>query len=452
MSLINIFYSFYFDYLTNLKSYITVLLFSLTVGFLLFYFGKKNKTNINVYEQLILIFLIYFLISAFFCIPFYLSSYNIPLIDSYFESISGLTGTGFTIFDEVKRIDEPLLLWRSSSQWLGGFYFLIFLVLVFSNKQINFKFLDFTYNLENKINFSPNLLSVTSRIFFIYLLLTFFVFFIFLLSGMRLFTSLNMTMTVISSGGFIPSNSLDEIVKNNIQYSALCLSFLISILNFYIFYNIFFGRDKFKEHTEDLYIFIIIIIFSTIFYFFNDFDLISVLASVLSSLSTSGIGTVSVPSNFGLYFIVLTLIGGSVLSTSSGLKFIRIYILFKAFLMEIYKSVKPNVVLNTKIMFTEKKINSENIKISFLIFILFFFSLFILSSILLTDFLNFENSFKLSILTLTNTVSSNIYGMDKIEFQNLFTFSKISLIMFMIIAKVEMLTVFLLFRKLFLKN
>tara|TARA_B100000214_G_C23896480_1_gene594344 strand:+ start:325 stop:636 length:312 start_codon:yes stop_codon:yes gene_type:complete len=103
-------------------------------------------------------------------------------------------------------------------------------------------------------------------------------------------------------------------------------------------------------------------------------------------------------------------------------------------------------------MFTEKKINSENIKISFLIFILFFFSLFILSSILLTDFLNFENSFKLSILTLTNTVSSNIYGMDKIEFQNLFTFSKISLIMFMIIAKVEMLTVFLLFRKLFLKN
>ena len=298
MSLINIFYSFYFDYLTNLKSYITVLLFSLTVGFLLFYFGKKNKTNINVYEQLILIFLIYFLISAFFCIPFYLSSYNIPLIDSYFESISGLTGTGFTIFDEVKRIDEPLLLWRSSSQWLGGFYFLIFLVLVFSNKQINFKFLDFTYNLENKINFSPNLLSVTSRIFFIYLLLTFFVFFIFLLSGMRLFTSLNMTMTVISSGGFIPSNSLDEIVKNNIQYSALCLSFLISILNFYIFYNIFFGRDKFKEHTEDLYIFIIIIIFSTIFYFFNDFDLISVLASVLSSLSTSGIGTVSVPSNF----------------------------------------------------------------------------------------------------------------------------------------------------------
>ena len=45
-----------------------------------------------------------------------------------------------------------------------------------------------------------------------------------------------------------------------------------------------------------------------------------------------------VPENFGLYFIILTLIGGSVFSTTSGLKFLRIYILIKAFFMEMYKS------------------------------------------------------------------------------------------------------------------
>jgi len=103
-------------------------------------------------------------------------------------------------------------------------------------------------------------------------------------------------------------------------------------------------------------------------------------------------------------------------------------------------------------MFSEKKINSENIKISFLVFIFFFLSLFILSSILLNDFLDFENSFKLSILTLTNTAASNIYGIEDIKFANLFTFSKISLIFFMIIAKIEMLAIFILFRKVFLKN
>ena len=69
-------------------------------------------------------------------------------------------------------MDPPLILWRSSSQWIGGFYFLIFLVLIFSNKQVNFKMLDLTFNLEKKINFSKNLLNVTNRILLIYVTLT----------------------------------------------------------------------------------------------------------------------------------------------------------------------------------------------------------------------------------------------------------------------------------------
>ena len=103
-------------------------------------------------------------------------------------------------------------------------------------------------------------------------------------------------------------------------------------------------------------------------------------------------------------------------------------------------------------MFSEKKINNENIKISFLIFILFFFNLFILNSILLIDYLDFENSFKLSILTLTNTVSSDIYSIEKIEFVNLSSFSKISIILFMVVAKVELISIFILIQKVFIKN
>ena len=120
--------------------------------------------------------------------------------------------------------------------------------------------------------------------------------------------------------------------------------------------------------------------------------------------------------------------------------------------MEIYKLVKPNLVLNTKIMFSDNKVNTNNIKMSFLIFILFFLSLFILSSILLVDSLDFENSFKLSILTLTNTAASNIYGVQEIQFGDLFTFSKISLIIFMVIAKVELLAIFILARKVFFED
>ncbi len=452
MSLLNIFYSFYFNYLDNTISYLFVLFSSLLIGLIFFKIGKKESESINIYQQIFLIIIIYFFISFFILIPFYFSDYLISFLDSYFESISGLTGTGFTVFDNMKNLDPPLILWRSSSQWIGGFYFLIFLVLIFSNKQMDFKLIDLSFNLEKKINFSSNLIKVTNRIFFIYLFSTIVIFSIFLISGIRIFDSLNLTMTIVSSGGFLPTNSLDLIIRDNLQSMMLCLAFLISIFNFYLFYNIILARDNLKKHREDLYLIILIVVFSLVFYFINDLNLSSVFINVLSSIGTSGISTGTVPENFELYFIILTLFGGSVLSTTSGIKLLRIYILIKAFFMEIYALVKPNVVLNTKIMFSEKKINAENIKISFLIFILFFLSLFILSSILLVDFLDFENSFKLSILTLTNTVASNIYGVQDIKFGDLFTFSKISLIIFMVIAKIELLAIFILFRKVFFKN
>ena len=81
-------------------------------------------------------------------------------------------------------------------------------------------------------------------------------------------------------------------------------------------------------------------------------------------------------------------------------------------------------------------------KISFLIFISFFLSLFILSSLLTIDEIGFERSFKLSILTLTNTVNSQMYGLENLNFGNLLTSSKISLIIFMIIGKIELVSIF----------
>ena len=312
--------------------------------------------------------------------------------------------------------------------------------------------IDLTFNLEKKINFSSNLISVTNRIFLIYLSLTALIFSLFLISGIRIFDSLNLAVTVISSGGFLPTENLSDIIRNNFQSIILSLSFLLSILNFYIFYNLILDRQSLKKHGEDFFLIILILIFAIIFYFMNDLSLSSVFINILSSIGNSGISSGAIPTNFALYFIILTLLGGSVLSLTSGLKFLRIYILIKAFVMEIYRLVKPNVVLNTKIMFSENKINTDYIKISFMIFILFFLSLFILSSILLVDILDFENSFKLSILTLTNTAASNIYGTSDIQFANLFTFSKISLIVFMVIAKVELLTVFILARKVFFKD
>ena len=164
----------------------------------------------------------------------------------------------FSIISDVKNLDPPLIIWRSSSQWLGGFYFLVFLVLIFSNKNFNFKMIDYGFNFEKKTDFAKNILNVSYRIFFIYLTLTLIIFLLFILSDVRIFNSLNLSMTIISSGGFLPTNTLNDILKTNLHHIVLILGFLISIFNFYILYNLFFGRNNLKDHGEDLYILLLV--------------------------------------------------------------------------------------------------------------------------------------------------------------------------------------------------
>ena len=140
------------------------------------------------------------------------------------------------------------------------------------------------------------------------------------------------------------------------------------------------------------------------------------------------------------------------MSNTSGIKLTRLYILLKVTSAEIIKLISPNSIINKTIFNTERKINDENIKISFLIFISFFLSLFILSSFLILDNIGFERSFKLSILALTNTVNSEMYNLQNINFANLLTSSKISLIIFMIIGKIELISIFLIFKKILFKD
>ena len=72
---------------------------------------------------------------------------------------------------------------------------------------------------------------------------------------------------------------------------------------------------------------------------------------------------------------------------------------------------------------SDVKIDDQDVKIAFLVFLSFIISIFILSSILTFDHLSFEDSFKLSVLTLTNTVNSSLYGIENLNFMDLNDFT-----------------------------
>ena len=111
LSFFNILYSSYFDHYINLDSYILTLVISFLSGITLYFFSKNSEKNIKFYEKLVLIFLVYTLVSLLISIPYYFGSYQLSFIDSYFEAISGLTTTGFTVFYNIKFLDPTLLIW-----------------------------------------------------------------------------------------------------------------------------------------------------------------------------------------------------------------------------------------------------------------------------------------------------------------------------------------------------
>ena len=453
LSFVNILYSSYFDYFLAVDSYVITLFISIAIGSGFYFIGKKSEKRINFIEQLTLIIFVYIFISIFIALPLYFSNYQITFVNSLFEAFSGVTGTGFSIFKNIKYLDPTLILWRSSSQWIGGLYFLIFLIIVFSNKKFKIKMNDLTFSDNGSVNLEDNIKSLVIKIFLIYVCLSVLIFFLLNISQIRLFNSLNLTMTLISNGGFLPTNLLSQIIQTNSQKIVFILSLIITMINFFFIVNIPNKRVIINEHKEDFYLIILSVLLTLIlFLYFKDYGILNIIIAVLSSLSNSGLSLINSDNNLILYFLLLTLIGGSLISNSSGIKLARIFILLKTTSFEIIKLISPNNVINKNIFSSQKVITDEYIKISFLIFISFFISLFILSSLLIIDNISFEKSFKLSILTITNTYNSEMFGLENLDFKNLLTTSKIGLIIFMIIGKIELISIFLIFKKIFLKD
>ena len=174
--------------------------------------------------------------------------------------------------------------------------------------------------------------------------------------------------------------------------------------------------------------------------------------SLVSSISNIGISLEVDQTNLNFIYILLVIVGGSFFSTSSGLRFIKIYSLFKFSLNQILSFSRPKNVFMNKLIFTKINFNLDEINKYFLTIIIFILSLSILTSLLSLSEITFVNSFKLSILTLMNTVNSSIYGLKEFDFYNLQLFSKYCLIFFMIVGRIELLTILLLIKKFLFKN
>jgi trk system potassium uptake protein TrkH len=146
------------------------------------------------------------------------------------------------------------------------------------------------------------------------------------------------------------------------------------------------------------------------------------------------------------------MIGGSFFSTSSGIRFLKIYSLFKYSINEILSYSRPKNIFVNKHLFSKEFFQLNEIYKYFLSVIIFIISLLFLSFLLTISGIEFENSFKLSILTLMNTVNSSMYVLSDFSFYDLHFLTKYYLIFFMIVGRLELLTLLIICKKFLFKN
>jgi len=448
-SFFNIIYSYYFNLYLNLNTYYISLASSLIIG-IIFYKLKEINKKPTIFEKILTVLLGYLLIPIILSLPFYFSIYNLTLLNSLFESVSGFTSTGFTIFDNIKHIDQGLILWRSSIQWIGGLYFLFSIIFLIDIYDDSLK-----KSLTNFLSFnSSEIIKQTVKIFILYSGITVSIFIILNIFDIRAFNSLNLSMTIISSGGFLPANDLVSILINHTQIIIFSLLMLVSFFSIFFIYNLIFLRDKnINFFYEDIHLFLYFLATVTIFFIFFSFDnnFTYIFLSLVSSISNIGISLEFNQTKLSFIYLILVIIGGSFFSTSSGLRFLKIYSLTKYSFNQILSFSKPKNVFMNKLLFSKINFDFKEINKYFLTILIFIISLFILTSLLSLSDISFESSFKLAILTLMNTVNSSAYGLSDFNFTNLHFLTKYFLIFFMIIGRVELLSLLLLAKKFLFK-
>ncbi len=445
---LNILYSYYFDLYLNVDSYFYTLLISIIP--LISFFFKKKDTKIDIYTKIITVILGYVTLPILIALPYFLSIYNISFLNSYFEAVSGFTSTGFSIFNNIKHLDESLILWRSSSQWIGGLYFLFSIILLIDIFDDNLK-----KTLTNFLAFnSAEIFKQSLKIFIIYSIFTLLIFIILNIFEFRSFISLNLSMSIISSGGFLPVNNLDILLNSQTKIIVFSILMLTSFFSLFFLYNLLYKKKRIKFIQEDIYLIIYFLILIFFFFLLTDksVNFAIIFLSITSSISNIGVSLNNIPNYLSFIFLILIIIGGSFFSTSSGLRFLKLLSLFKFSIKEIISNAKPKNVFTNKLWFSDKSMVTTDFYKYFFSIVIFILSLISLSFLLSIFNLSMENSFKLSILTLMNTVNSSMTGLALFDFEELSVLAKQSIIVFMIIGRVELISILIILKKFLFKN
>tara|TARA_B110000438_G_scaffold18809_1_gene17437 strand:+ start:509 stop:1957 length:1449 start_codon:yes stop_codon:yes gene_type:complete len=457
---------FFFQFIYEENNIIFLSSASVTVfiGILLVLTNLEENRKLNLQQAFLLTTLSWLSIAIFGSIPFLLSGLNLSLVDSFFESMSGITTTGSTIITNLDSAPKSILIWRSILQWLGGIGVIVMAITILPLLNIGGMQLFRMENSDTTEKILPRTREVTLTISIIYLTLTLICGFSYWMVGMNIFDSIAHSMTTIATGGFSTySNSIGHFQNPKIEIISIVFMIFGSIP--FIAYLKFIKGDKkifFKDTQIKGLIYILIISVLLMFFYLiisnrdsGSIENLRISAfNVVSVLSGTGYVTADF-SSWGkfplIFFLFLMFIGGCAGSTTCGIKIFRFQILGYFIMNQIKKLVYPRGVFSIK--YNNEKISNTFIYSIITFIFLYFFIFFILASILSINGLDFITALSGSASAISNVGPGlgDVIGPEG-NFSNLPVFSKLSLSLGMLLGRLELFAVLVLFFPAFWKN
>lgn len=357
--------------------------------------------------------LCWILLSLAGCMPFWLSGEIPSFIDAFYETVSGFTASGSTILNDIEALSKGMLMWRSFSHWLGGMGVIVFLLAIIpklgGQQNIFLMKAESPGPIIGKT--VPRMRNYAIMLYGIYIVLTAVEFILLLFGGLTVFEAINTSFSTAGTGGFtIYNNSVAAFDSYYVQIVIAVFMLLFSI-NFSVYLCLIARKFKQSLKFEELWVYLGIIVVSTVIIAFNISSIYSPYDSfhqsffyVTSVISTTGFSLTDVnkwPELSKTVIIILTFIGASAGSTGGGFKVSRIILLFKEVRKEFSLLVHPR---NIKLVKMDGKTVNHDIMRTTSMYLVLYIGLFAISFLLVSiDNMDFTTTFTSVAASLNNT-------------------------------------------------
>lgn len=426
---------------------------------------SRNYT-LSIRDAYILTVTVWSGLSLFSALPFYFTSvaaYKLDFTDAVFESVSGLTTTGATVYTGLDTAPRGILLWRSILEWIGGIGIIVFSMTILPFLRVGGMQLFRSESSDNSEKILPHVHQITGATMAVYLGLSVLIVFSYYFAGMTAFDAVNHAMTTISTGGFSTHDASFGYFETPLMQWLGTIFMVAGGTPMMLYISLFVAR---KNNSLLLY---------QAKAFWGGLAAVSCLLAlwlwsvrggsfeealrlcafnVTSVVTTTGYATTDYTLWGGLsvmVFYFLTIAGGCTGSTSGGIKIFRFQIIGGAILWQIKRLIMPHGVFVHKM--GGKPISHEVISSVAVFISVFCFIFFLLSLGLLLTGLDFTTSLSGAATALAN-VGPGLGGIigPAGNFISLTDAAKWLLIAGMLIGRLEILTVLVLFSRSFWRD